>query len=170
MYVCYQGQNYLEKCYISHLHVYLVTIKALVVTPRECNTPITQCARLCFHLKTDIPLFYVYSGQRDTRQSSLREDFDSQRQRGDRKCILRTRGPCGHWVACFAVDLWVCGCASEGGVLWYDQLWRDVDSQSGSVAEGATLHRLLLSYAPLQSSNTDPTMSPQRVSATSTMR
>lgn len=71
---------------------------------------------------------------------------------------------------CVCVDLWVCGCASEGGVLWYDQLWRDVDSHSGSVAAGATLHRLLLSCASLQSSNTDPTMSPQRVSGPTTLR
>lgn len=44
------------------------------------------------------------------------------------------------------VDLWVCVFVRHwGGVLWYGLLWRDVDSQCGSVAVEATLHRFLLS-------------------------
>ncbi len=158
-----------KKCDILHFHVYF--IKFLVVT-HTTGMQHSNYAKhwIVFPLKNWHTLVLGYSGQRDARQSSLREGFDSQTQRGDRKCVLRTRGSSENWVACFAVDLWVCGCASEGGVLCYDQMWRDVDSQCGSVSAGATLHRLLVNYAPLQSSNTDPTMSPQRVSATSTMR
>lgn len=144
---------------------------SVAIKPLGCHTAGMQhfnyaIRSIVFRPQNWHPRFIWTEGQRDTRQSSrrgVRRTIDILTPEGERKYFVYN-SPC----AC--VDLCVCGCASEGGVLWYDQLWWDVDSQSGSVAAGATLHRLLLSPAPLQSSNTDPTMSPQRVSGPSSLR